>query len=662
MKKMNRLMIVFILFTGLILLAACGGGDTTTPEPTAAPTNTSAPDTPVPPTATPVPPTATPEPTATPDVTAGFSTFESAESGVKVRYPSDWVSQDVFGFLMFATNQELFDNPNSVDEGAIALIISGDLMDLETTDPMEAFDIASAEFSGDDQVEILSGPDTVEINGMQVAKATIRTTSDDGTEITGIFAVMIGEEAGGVFAAFTPSATAEQYLPTFEAMLSTVQLSAPTVTDIGTTDLPETEGFLLPGDVVENSVEDEDGDTWSYIGLEGEVVDITVEPTGDLDVIVDVLDAEGNSIIGGELDDQFGTETITALAFPASGDYYVVVKGFAGGTGDYTLTIVESGTGSSGGITPTGDLSVGTAVEGSITGDETASWTFGALESDFIDVVVTPLDDDLDVVVDVLGPDGKSLFDEPTDDSFDTEIIPVIIIPEDGLYTVTVTGFEGSVGDYELLVRATNNGETHTIFFVSDSSIDEADEEHQFPFNALEGDTVTAIIEPLETEFDVVLSLYNDDTDELIEEVDASFGLESHTFEVPESGNYYFLVNGFDGSTGTYDAAFVGSETVIYELAVGDEVYAKFGEGALLQYYLGGDPGDTVTIMIEPDPDTDVVLRITDLDGNILVEDVDLGFSGEAETLEYTFGDEGLVIIEVVDFWEVLGTFSLTIE
>jgi hypothetical protein len=688
MKHLQRLTTILALLVAVgLLLAACGGGETPVAAteappvvaPTTAATNTAPPTNTAVPTDTPAP-TNTPEPTATSEPEVSFTEASDEALGITISHPEGWVT-DVAddGSLQLASEQALLDNPDDIKEGmmvqamnlpaeALAFVVT----DGDPNDPvavLNAFASLFAEFSGEDDTTLTVREEAAatEIAGFDAATAVYDAISPDLEGVVKLVAISDPDNARVVFIfGATPSASQEQYLPIFDEMLNSVALTAPTATEGTETTTPtgETEGFLLPGDVVENSVDDADGDAWSYIGLEGEVVDITVEPAEGFDLEVDVLDADGNSVIGGKLDAVFDTEVIEGLAFPAAGDYLIVVTGFAGATGDYTLTVAEAGTGGgtsdNGGVAPAGDLTIDESASGSITDAEPSNWTFGALENDFVDVIVTP-EDGFDVVVDVLDADGNSLLDSPTDASFGTEIVPVVTIPADGLYTVQVSGFEGATGDYDVLVRYSNNNQTNTIFFATDS-ITEAEEEHNFPFNALEGDFVTAIVEPLDTEFDAVLSMFNDDTDELVEEVDASFGIETMTFEVPDSGNYYFSITGLDGSVGEYDVVLIGSETVIYELAIGDEVFSKFGEAALLQYYLGGEAGDTAFILVEPDEETDVVLRVTDTDGNVLIEDIDVGLSGESEEVEYTFGDEGLVIIEVVDFWELLGTFSMTIE
>ncbi|GIK55013.1 MAG: hypothetical protein HND44_01410 [Chloroflexi bacterium] len=685
MKQMYRLFTILAVLAALGLLAACGGGEEeVVPTATSAPTNTAVPptDTPVPPTNTPAPtdtpaPTNTPEPTATPDIAASFQELTNEDLGVTISHPAGWLiaAQDD-GSLRLASSESLLNSTElTLEEGIIVQMMNLPLDMLaflvtegDPSDPvavLNAFSTLFTAMSGTEEDITFTPRDeaaAVTIAGFDGATAVYDVVAD-GEEGLMKIATLADPDNNRILLIFagTQAASEDQYLPIFDEMLETISLSEPAALDItGTTTPGASAGFLLPGDVVEDAIEDEAGDAWSYIALEGEVVDIIVEPSGSLDVVVDVLDANGKSVIGGERDDQFGTETISAFSFPAPGSYTIVVRGFAGATGDYTISVFETGAGSTSSGISVGDIAIGDTIEGTLEGSETASWTFAALENDLVNITVRPLDSDLDVVIDVVDDKGNSLAGEPTDASFGTEYIPVVRIPADGMYSVTISSFDGTGGDYEVTITYTNNGQTNTAFFATDE-LEEEDEEHAFPFNALEGDFVTIIVDPVESGFDLVISLYNDDTDELIDEVDASTGMEWLEFEVPENGNYYFTVTGYEGSVGNYEVALIGSEFVIFELAIGDEVFGDFGEENLLQYYLGGEPGDVATITVTPGETTDVVIRVLDLDGNVLAE-VDDAFSGEAEVLEFTFGDEGLVIIELTDFFGSEGTYDMIIE
>jgi hypothetical protein len=147
-----------------------------------------------------------------------------------------------------------------------------------------------------------------------------------------------------------------------------------------------------------------------------------------------------------------------------------------------------------------------------------------------------------------------------------------------------------------------------------------------------------------------------------VDEIDASTGAEELLFEAPEDGNYYFLVTSFDGSLGGYDVQLVGPATVLFELAIGDGVNGRFANGnSLLEYWLGGAVGDEITITAEALSDIDLVITIVDQEGNTLAT-IDDAFSGETETLTYTFASDDYVILQISDFFAGEGEFVLTLE
>ncbi len=714
MNIFKRLMMLTALCLILAVgLAACGGGEETPPEPTQAadtgsdssaaadtavpPTDvppTDVPPTDVPPTNTPEPePTDTPAPTNTPEPTAepapSLGEISSDVIGVTIGYPEGWDAEvdETNGDIRIATDAALFDTPEDIGEGMmiqvtslpgeiLAFMLTGEQDASNPVDVLDMFVSLVAEFGeedGDTAFTEREASSAASIAGYDAATAMYDVSSTELDGVAQFIAIADPEHDRVAFLfAATPLESEKEYLSIFEDMLGSISLSAPEEVDLGelgggivSPELGESLGLLLYGDVVANSLAADAIDSWDFIGLEGEVIDIVVKPSGDLDVVIDVLGADGVSVIGGELDDEFETETIEGLALPTTGDYIIVIRGFAGSVGDYELTIAETGTAvipdEDTTATGDGDLSLGETGTGAFTdGTETISWTFSGSSGDLVDIFVTPLDEDLDVVVDILDSSGISLLDEPTDASYDAEYVPLVFLPEDGLYEIVITSFNGIPGNYEVDVKLANNGETNSLIFASDS-LEETDEEHAFPFTGLAGDSVLGVVEPLALEFDVVVGVYNDDTDELLEEVDATTGIETMTFIVPEDGNYYFNISSFEGSVGDYDVALAGPASVIFELAAGDTVFGRFDESNVLEYWLGGQAGDSYVISAEPDAETDMVIRILDLDNNVLLE-VDDAFDGETETVTYSFETDDLVVVEISDFWEGQGEFTLTVD
>jgi hypothetical protein len=298
-------------------------------------------------------------------------------------------------------------------------------------------------------------------------------------------------------------------------------------------------------------------------------------------------------------------------------------------------------------------------VVGSILSSETAEWSFFGAEGDYVDITVENLDEEFDVVVDVLGGNGRSILtDGPLDASFDTEYIRVLQLPGSSAYTISISGFEGATGDYELTLALSNGGLPGSIIFAADVLAEE-EEGHAFPFTAPAGEIVTISVDPA-GELDVVVQVYNDDNDELLEEADRTFGFEEIVFVVPDDGNYYFQVVGFEGGTGDYDVTLLGSDAVLFELAIDDIVIGRLGAGSFIEYIYGGTAGETIEVSVDTDDELDLVISIVDADDNILVE-VDETLSGEGELLSYAPPEDGLFFVRISDFFEGEGEYRLSL-
>jgi hypothetical protein len=643
-----------------VLLTACGGGEepTAEPAPTAEqPVEDSAEEEIASPTDTPEPaPTDTPEPPPTeePEPEVELTRFESAEAGYAIQYPAGWFTDGMAEFMTFASAEELLDSPDPGEEGGVVLVVVGTEGDFDDPDPVAILQQMTDEIGmvEEEGMEVVQAPTAVTLNGNDGATTSFKGTTDSGTPLSAYITVA---KSGGqviVMVAATPSATESEFQPIFEAMANSIEIFEPVAPPP-----PESGGTLLYGTTQTGSVTAAGPAAWDFIGLEGETIDIIVRPLADdFDVIFDLIDESGNSVLDIEVDESFGTEELRSFTLPASGTYIISIYGFGGSTGDYELTLAEAGT-----MTGTaGSISYGDLMVGAIASTETASWTFNGAEGDFVDITVTPYE--FDLVVDVLDPSGLSILDEgPVDDSFDTEFIRVLFLPETGTYTIAVSGYEGEVGDYEVMVNLSNGGLPGSILFAADT-LEEAEtiEGHAFPFTALTGEIVTFHVNP-ELGFDTVVQIINDDTDEILDEIDYTTGFEEVIFSVPEDGNYYFLVLGFEGAYGEYDATLLGSDYVIFELAYGDGVIGRFGPDGVIDYIFRGTAGDSVTFTAETNDELDLMMTMTDLDDNLILS-IDEYVEGGTETLTYTFTEDLVVFLTVSEFNAMQGQFLLFVD
>jgi serine/threonine protein kinase len=316
-----------------------------------------------------------------------------------------------------------------------------------------------------------------------------------------------------------------------------------------------------------------------------------------------------------------------------------------------------------GSVIPTGGgpISFGSTLSGEVASGETEEWTFNATAGDRIDVRVQP-EPDFDLVFNILNEDSVSIVPGgEVDESFAAEEISNLIVPISGQYTIAVSGFSGTAGSYDVTLNISEDAPPGSTLFVADTLSPGA--EHLFPFSSDSGNiTVEAIIEP-EGDFDAILSIYNDDTEVLLEEVDNSFDTETLSFQLPSSGNYYFRVTGFDGSSGNYDITLFGPPEITFLLASRDEINAIFDSTTELNYYYRGDTGEIFTVSVSTDDSIDLVIEIFE-DGNFStpLASIDDNLSGESEELTFTLPDDSLYVIRVREFFNDLGSFLLTIE
>lgn len=697
--KRLKVLLLAVLFMSLFLAACGGGGDeepneaeeptaevaqadpTDEPEPTPEPEPT---DTPEPePTDTPEPePTDTPEPTPEPtaDPAAGFVEFTSEAGGFSIMHPDGWLVEDLFGLTVLVSSEALLEADEIGSGDAGVFIFSGSKEELGITET----DLVAALEQGQESMDlanavIIEEPNLITLNGQDAARMIVETT-EDGVSFTAVLYFTIVDDRAAIVMGMSPVDEVEQNVDLFQAIANTLELMEPTgdvssdlFTGSGDADLGSA-GILFFGDTVAGSVVDDAGSSWEFIGLEGEVVDITVVPSSDdFDVVVDVVDLDGNSILpDGEVDEAFGTEAILGLEIPTTSTFYVVVRGFAGDTGDYELTFNEAGetSGSTdGSTTPAvtgGDLGYDETLSGAITAESaTSAYSFAGNAGDIAFVTVDPAGD-LNVAVDIVNADtGESLLFGGSNNYSGSETV-MAEIPAAGLYNIVVEDVDG-VGSGEFDITLT--GPDGSLIF-ADDTLEEAGEEHAFPFNAPAGATAGIVVMPQDG-LDVVVKLFNEDTDEELFSLDRSFNTEAVAFTADEGGNYYFLVTGFqaegdddDGgeAVGDYEVMIFGTDLVATEAATGDTIRGVFSQDdGIIEFTLGLEPGDVIQLTLEVADDLDGVIEILDLDSEVIAE-ADNELSGDTETLLYEATEEGLVIIRVSEFFGDSGPFSLSID
>lgn len=419
-------------------------------------------------------------------------------------------------------------------------------------------------------------------------------------------------------------------VPTVEAPTAVPEptVAAPTATPVPQVASPVQ---LVDGETGRGTISDASEPVlFEFAAQAGDAFNLTVEPLDPThDVVVDVVDSDQQSIIGGELDDSFGVESIRGVGIEESGVFTVVVSSFGDTVGDVSV-LVEFVDLPEGELVGFGQVTVIEVTADDIVGQT----TFAADAGEWVDITVVPLDE-LDVVVDVRDSNGASLLPNgPVDSSFDTERIRVLEMPFDGIYSVVVSGFLGTSGSAEVTVDLSLK-DFGSLLQGSDV-IDDPQEPQEFPFNALAGDVVRLVVDPVDADHDVVLSIIEVATDEVLDEVDASTGIEELTIEVPRDGDYYFQVWSFEDSVGSFDFILLAPETTVLVLAPGDAVTGRIGRAPSLQYTYQPRTAGTLTIGVGPLDDTELTLSLYDRALDQIVDAEQVSDGGQVLTYDVT--------------------------
>ncbi len=276
----------------------------------------------------------------------------------------------------------------------------------------------------------------------QIPDFTIPKTDTYTVQITGFAGI------GGAFElTIVPSGS------TPEATQTTFQLPTPGPTDSGrvsenTEDTQVVEGTVKANDVYTDTLNVKAGDVYT----------ITVQATTDnFDPRVSVYlnnDYVVDNDDYGSTDPVLKTTDARIYNWIATqdGQYEIDVRGYQDSAGDFKMTIEHVASGAPTG-TPTEDVQLG-----SVNSGENYTYSFDAQAGDWVTITARALTTDFDPYVTLTSADGTVLIDNDDNGSdsgdlayFDARI-PNYHISESGTYTVEVSGYNGSSGQFGLTI------------------------------------------------------------------------------------------------------------------------------------------------------------------------------------------------------------------
>lgn len=325
-----------------------------------------------------------------------------------------------------------------------------------------------------------------------------------------------------------------------------------------------------------------------------------------------------------------------------------------------------------------GFLLYGDTVSGEVTPGEISAWDFIGLEGETIDIIASPTDNALDLVVDVLDETGTSILESgPVDDSFGTEEIRGLTLPAQGTYYIAISGFADAAGSYQLTLAEagttaappSSSGETGSINYGDTVSgeISEPGAVSSWTFNADKGDIVGLIV-TVNGDFDAVIDILDQSGASIRDgQRDATFGNEHMLVDLPEDGTYTIQVMGFEDSTGSFDLT-LGEPMINSVFASAALTEEEIDQGDVYPFI--GVEGEMVGIVVTPEESLDVAVLVEKDDQ--VVENIgytpDRGFD-TIGTEDYVFivpetGVYRFVVRNSVDteFGENTGTYDVELH
>jgi hypothetical protein len=311
--------------------------------------------------------------------------------------------------------------------------------------------------------------------------------------------------------------------------------------------------------------------SWFLDGTAGQNITVILSSSDDtFDVILELRSPEDRPMV--VLDEGFvgDAEVLTGYELPVTGKYTVVVRGFAGRGGNYTLFLDEGGE-STTNFFDVGDLVYGDRRQETLRKDEAHAWFFIGESGNEISIVVNPLEPTMDLDIWLLDPELQQLVMSDEYLSGEPERFEYAL-PEDGQYLILVREFFGEPGGYEIHLNAGGADALKIAGTVTYSETVRGKLEQGrrvgWTFNGEVDDVIDIILEPMEQNRDMVLTLV-DPTGKTAITVDAALADSPErlvAFHLTDTGNWTIVVKEFFNESTEYRLILTRQEFDVQQL------------------------------------------------------------------------------------------------
>ncbi|MFC2046222.1 pre-peptidase C-terminal domain-containing protein [Chloroflexota bacterium] len=397
----------------------------------------------------------------------------------------------------------------------------------------------------------------------------------------------------------------------------------------------------------QDEVVDSDGSRWFFSGNAGDVITIAANSTS-FDTYLELRDASDNILIE---DDDSGPGTnalIQDYVLPYTGEYRIVVRGYGGQTGPYTLSMpcVQ-------------EIDCGATVKGSVTTAAGDEWTFHGTKGCRVTIAMDS--NSFDTYLELRDSSGSLLTQDDDSGPGNNALIQDFKLPYTGEYTIVARGYQGQTGPYTLSLKCQCKPPDQPIDCektIKDTVDDAAGD--RWTFHGTAGCRVTIAMNS--NSFDTYLELRDASNNLLAEDDDGGPDLNSliKDFKLPYTGKYTIVARGYGGQTGPYTLSLT-CPCRIPPLPCGKTIKDTVETAQGDQWTFSGTAGCRVTIAMNSSS-FDTYLELRDASGKLLTEDDDGGTDRNSLILNFKLPYTGNYTIVARGYQGQTGPYTLSLN
>lgn len=601
--------------------------------------------------------------------------------------PPDWVQLNnafinlEIPTIFLADSKEtgnLLANQQSIGQGAFFIALSDILSESYqtfATDPVAAMEKLLDE--GTIQGESLTSIETRSLGGMTAAYVdTSRdplgfiATQEETLHLRTILVYPPETLTPYLILFGTQAANWDRYELLFEQLLDSITWQ---LRIIESPNNPVLRGEIAMGQAVTGLLNSDQTDVWTFSGEANRYLTLNLNPnTPNIDLTFTLFTPDGQLLESIDYGLPGEPEILYDAFLPETGIYTLEIVEFFGEIGRYglTLNLYETPQFISG-----GQISVGQVITGELTESSRPIWTFSGEAGQLVTIILTPLDGQLDMIFDLISPDGMILVMQDETFAGDAEVLVGYELPFTGEYQVRLHSFGDKAGAYTLAVD--EGGENTTNFYDAGDLVYgdveqeswQVNEAHTWFFAGTSGDEITLSVTPLNDNLDADIWLLDPELRRLAQKDEALSGeAETISLILPTDGLYTIVVREFFGEPGDYEISILAKgydnledmgEISYYQEPASGSLSA--GKGAI--WYFAGEEDDHINLTLTPlDQTGDFVLILQDPTGTEVAR-TDLGLAGEVERLRnFALTSSGQWAIVVREFFDEGGAYELELQ